>query len=500
MKIFSSDQLRAWDKHTCAAEPITSSALVQRAADCFSQWFLGTFHQKSVLVVCGKGNNGADGMAIARILHLAGRHVQVYVIDTAQNPSADFSYHHQLLELAHDVQINFISSIQAFETPSPQVIIIDALFGTGLNRPADGLYAQCIEQINRFSNRVISVDIPSGMFADKKSSGCTVEADYTFSFEVPKLACLCPENGKYVGNLLVQSIQLCQQFETDTASNMCFFQMKDAKRIMKSRATFSHKGTNGKALIVGGSKGKMGAAFLAAKACLYAGAGTVTAQIPKSGTSSLNVFCPEIMSIADPDEDIISTYAEAQKFDAVAFGPGCGTANQTQKAFEQLLRSSIPRFVIDADGLNLLAEYHYMFNHVKHESILTPHPGEFARLFGQFDDSFQRWEVLRRHAVEKQLIIVLKGAYTAIAFPNGNISFNESGNSALATAGSGDVLTGIICALLAQRYTPHEAAALAVYLHGLAADIYQEEIAGERMVASQIIEYLHKAFARLLLP
>ena len=501
MKLFSAEQIRDWDSYTIAHEPIASIQLMDRAASCFCEWFLELFPTaKKVLIVCGLGNNGGDGLAVARLLSAKGMLIQVILVGDQHGASPDFLKQLKTLKELEVVSITHVLNITEVDKPNKDVIIIDALFGTGLNRAIEGIGAQIIDAINSWSNIVTSIDIPSGLQADKASSGSIIEADYCFSFEVPKLACLCPENERYVGKLSIASIQLHPQYAAHTESYFHFFTLKEAKQMLRQRTVFSHKGTNGKALIIAGSTEKMGAALLASKACLVTGAGTVTLQLPRSALSTVNAFCPELMCIADPDESKISICPDVQAYNAVAFGPGCGIDGSTQKAFESLLKSNTSSLVIDADGLNLLAANQYLFKHIKPESILTPHPGEFARLFGQYANSFERWEALRKHAIEKNIIIVLKGAYTAIAFPDGSISFNASGNMALATAGSGDVLSGIICSLLAQGYSPKESALLGVFIHGLGADIYQEEIASQRMIASQIIEHIHLAFERVLSP
>jgi ADP-dependent NAD(P)H-hydrate dehydratase / NAD(P)H-hydrate epimerase len=446
-------------------------------------------------IFCGKGNNGGDGLAIARMLAGKGIKVKCYILELGHKGTEDFQTN---LARLHDsqVEITYIQSQGQLYPIDKDNIVIDAIFGSGLNRAPEGIICQLIRHINHAGRPVISIDIPSGMFAGSSSRGNEIiKAAFTLSFQCLKPAFILPENEPYTGELIILDIGLHPQFLINLPMELEMLEKEVVKAIYKPRKRFAHKGTYGHALIVGGSYGKIGAMQLAARACLRSGAGLVTIYLPKCGYEVMQVSVPECMVVTGSHEQLIrESPADLSRYKAIGIGPGLGTAPETAKAFEQLLLYYQRPLVIDADALNLLAEHPALIKRIPSFSILTPHPKEFERLFGKTTNDFERLTLARKKARELQVVIVLKGHYSLIAMPGGKGYFNTTGNPGMATGGSGDVLTGILTGLLAQGYRPGEAALLGVYLHGTAGDVAASFKSQEAMIASDIIECLAEAF------
>ena len=375
------------------------------------------------------------------------------------------------------------------------LVVIDAIFGSGLTRPIDGFIADIVHQINK--KEIVAIDLPSGLFAEdnrENNFDNIVKAKTTLTFQQPKLAMLFPQNYFFVGEWIVLPIGLHQGFIEGLHSTNYVITISDIKTILKPRAKFSHKGTFGHALLIAGSKGKMGAAILSAKACLRAGAGLLTVHIPAKGLEIMQTALPEAMCSTSDENDFIADVPELSTYNAIGIGPGLGMEKQTQNTLKLLIQNANFPLVIDADALNILSENKTWLAFLPQESILTPHPKEFERLVGKWDSDEERLEMQRQFAVKHQINVVLKGANTAIALPNGDVYFNSTGNEGMATAGSGDVLTGIITSLIAQRYSSSEAAILGVYLHGLAGDVAKENLTEFGMLASDIVDAIPKAY------
>lgn len=465
MKILSIDKVRQADQYTIQHEPISSEGLMERAAGQVFEWLMAHLQKENkVKIFCGSGNNGGDGLVVARRLSEVGVSNQVYKVRDFQS-EADFP----------PIEENDI--------------IVDALFGSGLNRPIEGLAAELIHYLNAQQAIRISIDIASGLFADSPSPDAAIfKPDYTLTFQMPKLAFLIPENDPYVGQLVVLDIQLHPQYLLEVETNNFLVDSEMIKPIIHRRPKYSHKGTYGHALLVAGSEGKTGAAILGAKSCLRTGAGLLSVKLPQSAWTPLQASLPEAM---------IHTDDKLDAFNAIGVGPGLSTSDDAQRTVRHLIQDTKVPLVMDADALNILSENKTWLSFLPAKTILTPHPKEFERLFGKTSNSFERLALQREMAVKHGIIIVLKGANTSVAMPNGTVFFNSTGNPGMATAGSGDVLTGMILSLLAQRYTPEEAAVLGVYLHGLAGDLAAEALGHEALIASDITENIGKAYLSL---
>lgn len=469
------------------------------AAGCMDWLQKHDYLKHSFAIFCGKGNNGGDGLALARMLHARQVTATAYVLDTRQQGSSDFEINLERLKNT-GVGIVIIEKEEQFPYVPFNTIIIEALFGTGLSRPLEDMPAKLVEHINHLANEVIAIDIPGGLFADKRSGGSAIiHATHTLSFQCYKLALLMPENEKYFGRVHIIDIRLSSAYLDSIDTSYTYTEEKDITSIYKPRKAFSHKGSFGHALLIAGSYGKMGAATLAAKACISTGSGLLSCMVPGCGYIIMQISVPEAMVITDENERSISSAAvDVLKYDATGIGPGLGTAKETQEAFKQIIRIVNKPIVIDADGLNILSLTPEMFTEIPHASILTPHPKEFDRLFGNCADDFERLELARKKAYELKLIIVLKGHHTAIAVPSGQCYFNSTGNAGMATGGSGDVLTGILTSLLAQGYAAEHAAILGVYLHGLAGDFAALHKSEEALIASDITAHLHEGFKKII--
>ncbi len=498
MKILSSEDIRKADAHTIKHEPIESIDLMERASESFVRTF--TLHfgkERNVKVFCGTGNNGGDGLAISRLLIEKGYEVRAFAVRFEEGKgSDDFKINYQRLrKLIHIDPVNGKDDIPELNTKD---VVIDAIFGSGLTRPVEGFYSNVIDRINQSSCRVVSVDIASGLFMDHPAEGDSIiEPDLTISFQMPKLAFFIPENEDYVGDFVITDIGLDKKFIGECDTSYHFIEENDVRPILKKRKKFSHKGHFGRVLIISGGKGKMGAAVLSARACLKSGAGLVTMNIPSCGYEIIQTSIPEAMAITDPDEIMITRVPDISPFDTIGIGPGIGTSEQTIAMLGKLLDQIDFPLVLDADALNILGMNKELIKKLPENSILTPHPKEFERLAGKCDNHFDRLARQREFSEKNKVIVVLKGAYTSISSPDGRILFNSTGNPGMATGGSGDVLTGMITGILAQRYPPLEAAMLGIYLHGSAGDLAAGDLEEEGITASDLIDYLPQSIKRI---
>jgi NAD(P)H-hydrate epimerase len=497
MKILSANQIREWDQYTIRHEPISSIDLMERAAGKCSQWLQeNNMLDQPITIICGKGNNGGDGLAIARMLVQQNINLlNIYILESGSQGSEDFQTN---LEKLH-YPIRFIQSEKNFPSFRKNEIIIDALFGSGLNRPLDGVAAKLVEHINQSGHTVVSIDLPSGLPADEAAATtAVVKADHILTFQTSKFSFLLPANAAFVGKVHILDIGLHPKYYDSVQANYELIDADLVAAIYKPRNRFAHKGNFGHALIIAGSYGKMGAAVLCAKACLRSGAGLTTVHIPRAGYAILQSSVPEAMVSSDPNSYTLTKIEEdISKFSCIGIGPGIGDATETKDFLKQLLNNNKKPFVLDADALNILAAEKEVMNKIPPATILTPHPKEFARLFGETKDDLQKIELARQKAKELNIVIVLKGHHTLIATPGGKAYFNNTGNAGMAKGGSGDVLTGMITALVAQYNDTVEAAILGVYLHGLAGDIAAEKFSPEAMIANDIVESLGTAFNSL---
>lgn len=503
LKILTSKQIKELDAYTIQHDPISSIDLMEKACRAFTSWFKDRFDSKNVIYIfCGTGNNGGDGLGIARMLHGLKYDVRVFVIQGSVPESPDFKINlDRLSKLILVNTINLPTGQVGNESELPDCtkadVIIDGIFGNGLSRQVEGLYRSVIEKLNKAFAIRIAIDIPSGLRSDEPSEGITFKAHHTVTFQLPKLAFFFPENYLSVGEWHVVKIGLSKNFIEEAGTSQFLLQRSDIVKILKPRNKFDHKGSYGKALLIAGSEGKMGAAILAARAALRSGVGLLTVHVPKSGVSIIQTSVPEAMVHIDSHNQWMSVNFEINDFNAVGIGPGLGTEKETVEAFGKILESTANPTVIDADGLNILSSNPELIYLLPVNSILTPHMKEFERLVGSWSNGFERLEKQLEFAKKTKTILIVKGAYSCITTPEGEVYFNPTGNSGMATGGSGDVLTGILTGLLAQGYNSLQSSLLGVYLHGLAGDIAAKKIGMHAMIASDIVESIGKAYQQI---
>lgn len=496
MKIFTARQIKECDAFTIQREGIAAHTLMERAAGKCCEWLLQHFpHRTPILVLCGMGNNGGDGLALTRLLLQEGFSAKAIVLKHTEQFSADASENFKLLHQLAPDKVQILEE-GLFVTELPEhFILIDAIIGTGLSRPLTGWVASFVSEINELPNIKIAIDIPTGLYADglPEANATILKADHTLSFQFYKRSYLHTEAAACTGKVHILDIGLSTQFIKDTHSQYHIIDHDIIRSIYRPRPRFSHKGTFGKAMLVGGSYGKIGAITLSARAALRTGSGLVFVQAPGCGYDILQTTAPEAMFLNAGDEHISSITVPDQPV-AIGIGPGMGVHEDTQKIFHAFITDSNSPVVIDADALNIIADNKELLNHLPKDSMLTPHPREFERLFGPSPDSMLQTELARAKAMKHNIYIILKGHHTAVLTPEGACWYNITGNAGMATGGSGDVLTGIITSLLAQGYSPHEAAIMGVYIHGSAGDMAAIKLSEEALVAGDIIDYLGVVF------
>ncbi|RAK64057.1 NAD(P)H-hydrate dehydratase [Hymenobacter edaphi] len=499
MKLLTAAQTRQADAATLQDEGIRSVALMERAATVFTDWLtarLAPTDAGEILVLCGPGNNGGDGLVAARLLHERGYRVRVGLLP-ADKHSADFEHNRPRLPAAVPVADWRPGKLPPIE---PGTVVIDALFGTGLRRPLEGAAAALVRHLNAARARVVSIDLPSGLFADapQPKDSPVVEARHTVTFELPKLALLLPQNARSVGRWHVVPVGLSPRFLAEVDADMHLVDAALLAGRLPARPTFAHKGTFGHALLLAGSKGKLGAAVLAARSCLRGGVGLLTVQVPAVGYAVLQTAVPEAMCLVDPEKNHLSELPDLQPYNAVGMGPGIGQDDDTRAALEDLLGSARVPLVLDADALNLLGANRPLLDLLPPDTLLTPHPKEFERLTEPARDDYHRLQLLRDFARQYRCYVVLKGAYSCLAAPDGQLYFNTTGNPGLATGGSGDVLTGLCLALRAdKRLAPLDAALLAIYAHGRAADLAAAHTGQAGLIAGDLPQYIGQALQEL---
>jgi len=505
IKIFESPQIKELDNYTIINEPVSASELVERAASVFVEEYSRRFQTRStrIIVFAGRGNNGADALAIARLLSERGYNVEkAILIHPNQELSAECEANKERLvaeckpEMLDDV---YRSGDFRFPRLQSSDIIIDGLFGSGLKRPIEGAFAALTGKINKSGATIISIDLPSGLFGEDNNGNneaAIIQADLTLSFEFPKLSFFFAENYAYTGEWKVLPIGIHPDAIRATDTPYQLITEEDIARIIQPRERIAHKGDFGHALIVAGGRGKTGAAVLAARSCLRSGAGLLTVHLPACGEVVMHISLPEAMVSIDSEQDSITCLPDLTPFDAIGVGCGMGVSEAGKAVIEALIDSGKP-IVLDADALNIIATDTGLMYKLPENAILTPHPKEFDRFAGSSANSYERLQKAIAIAVERRIIIVLKGAYTAICTPEGDVYFNTTGNPGMATAGSGDTLTGVITGLLAQGYSAIDAAMAGVFIHGSAGDIAAATLSEESMLASDITSAIGKIFIQL---
>lgn len=496
MKVLPVPLIRQADEYTIKNEPIADIDLMERASTACFQWIRSNFSTEiPIQVFCGTGNNGGDGFAISRMLLQSGYMLKVFITGPRDRmtPSCRTNFHRMPEDTCH-----FLTQQESFPPSEPSGIIVDAIIGSGLSKPVEGFTEKIIQHINSLAVPVISIDVPSGLLCDfsmrNLKDPAVIRATYTLSFAPPKLAFFFPENDPYIGHWELFDIGIHPTFMNEAPVKNFMTEAADVQCLLRRRGKYSHKGNFGHALLISGSTGKMGAAVLAAGACVRSGAGLVTVHVPSGGAGIVQTAIPEAMLSVDPDNDHFSKVPDLSNYQAIGIGPGIGTDDQSARALKLLIQECYVPIVFDADAINILAMNKTWLGFLRPGSVVTPHPKEFERLAGASANHFERQQQQRDFSVRFQCFVILKGAHTAITTPAGDCFFNSTGNPGMATGGSGDVLTGIITGLLAQGYPGSDACRLGVYLHGLAGDLAMQQEGFEALIASDIIKNTGKAF------
>jgi len=501
MKIFRAGQVKQIDAYTIKNEPISSIDLMERAAGKIFDWVIDKYSdRKPIKIFIGPGNNGGDGLAVARMLADKNFRVEMYYVKFTDKVSEDWKINFERLQKQKKVKLCTIAEKNEFPDIREDELVLDGIFGSGLTRPLKGLPAEIVHFINQSNAEVIAIDIPSGLFGEDNSGNDKnniIKANVTLTFQFPNVSFFFAENEDFVGDWHVLPIGLHKDIIDQMPASHYFVTREFVRRNLMVRKKFSHKGTYGHALLISGCYGKMGAAVLASGACLRTGIGLLTAHVPKLGYQIIQNTVPEAMISIDQSDILFTEVPDLNQYDAVGAGPAIGCKNNSQKAIRELLNKAKVPLVLDADAINILGSQKEWLKEVPENSIFTPHPKEFERLAGRTEDHFTRNRVQIEFAQKYKVYVVLKGAYTAIACPDGTCYFNTTGNPGMATAGSGDVLTGIILSFLGQRYSPKLSAIIGVYIHGLAGDLAVEHVGQEALIASDIIDYLGHAFKRI---
>lgn len=500
MKIFKVQQLAEADKITIEKQGITSGELMERAATLVYQEIHKRLNNEPVpiKIFCGIGNNGGDGLVIGRLLLAEGYDVTMFVVNYTNNRSDDFLLNYNRIKETGEKWPTLLKSEDDFPEISPQDFVIDAIFGIGLNRPAEGWVANLIHTINNSMAFILAIDMPSGLFSDKipAEEDAVIQARFTISFQAPKLVFFLPETARFVGDIQVLDIGLDREFLSKAPAIAELIDKQEVMGLYKPRKNFSHKGDYGHSLIIGGSYGKIGSISLTATATLRSGAGMVTIYAPKCGYDILQTVLPEAMVLSDDGEKELESIKFEVEPDVICFGMGAGTAEKTMKSYKALLEKVKQPMVIDADGLNILAKNKEFLDLLPENSVLTPHPKELERLIGKWKDDFEKLEKAKDFSQKYKLILVLKDAHT-ITVSGNKMYVNNTGNPGMGTAGAGDVLAGIITGLISQKYDPLSAAVFGVYLHGKAGDIIADQLSYQGMIAGDIAKAIGLAFLDL---
>ena len=502
MKLFSSHQIKELDNYTIQNEPISSLDLMERASEKIVEALLEQWdNTQPITLFAGPGNNGGDALCVARLLHEKGFTVRAYLFNPKNRLSPDCQTNKERLEKLNIAHFEVVENQFAPPKLTANDLVIDGLFGSGLNKPLAGGFAAVVRLINASEAQVVSIDVPSGLMGEDNTfnqSQHIIKADYTFCFQFPRLSFLFAENQIFLGQWKVLPIGLHPEIIHQTVTPYQITELAEVKRRIKKRKRFSHKGNYGHALLIAGSEGMAGASILSALGCLKSGVGLLTVHTPICNVPLLQTTVPEAMVQKDIHEKYFAYPVDTENYEAVGIGPGLGSMLETDQAlFEQIAQADKP-LVLDADALNFMGREKQILQHLPKHSILTPHPKELERIIGKCTNSYTRLTQACELAKKTETYILLKGAYSTLITPEGNCHFNPTGNPGMATGGSGDVLTGVLLALLAQGYSPLDAALLGAYVHGLAGDLAKEEQGEMGMTAMDIVRHLPRAWRSMM--
>ena len=498
MKIFPTQRIKELDAYTIEHEPIASIDLMERAAKALARVIVeGWGPDTPFTVFAGPGNNGGDALAVSRLLAEKGYHLSVYLFNTKGQLSPDCEINKVRIEEVSNIDFHEVTSQFVSPELTEEHIVIDGLFGSGLNKPLNGGFAAVVKYINASSAKVVAIDLPSGLMGEENTFNVRtniIRANWTLSLQLPKLAFLFAENVEFVGEWQLLNIGLSQAAIEEMDTDYSLLEREDVDYLLEPGSRFAHKGDFGHALLIAGSQGMAGASVLAAQACLRSGVGLLTVHVPLCNNVIVQTAVPEAMTELDPCDVCFGCPTDTDDYQAVAVGPGLGKSELTEAALLELIGACQVPMVVDADALNILAGHPNYIGRLPKGSILTPHPKELERLVGKCQDSYERLTKARELARTTGVYLILKGAFSAIITPLGECYFNTTGNPGMATGGCGDVLTGVVLALLAQGYKSEEAACLATYVHGLAGDIARKKKGMTGMKAGDLISSLPLAW------
>lgn len=503
MKIISVDQIYQADQITLEKQKLKSTELMERAGTAIYNWLTQRLKGSPIPIhiFSGIGNNGGDGLVVARLLIKAGYNVKVYIVNISDKRSKDFLYNYSLIKDVTKDWPLLMHEEADFPVIGSEDIVIDAIFGIGLNRPPKGWIKKLIQYLNKTEAYILSIDVPSGLYSNKPLDDpeAVVQATETLTFQTPKLAFFLPETGKFMEGFEVLNIGQDEEYLDQVQPLAETILAMDVLNLYKPRKTFGYKNTYGHALIVAGSYGKVGAAVLSTSAAFRIGAGMLTTFVPKCGYSIMQTALPEAMVITDKEEDFISGITADFEPSAIGIGMGIGKNEATVEAVKKLFQNSKSPLVIDADALNIISENEDVLSLLPRGSILTPHPGELKRLIGAWKDDYEKLEMTKKFAAEHEVVVIIKGSYTITVYEN-CLYINTTGNPGMGTAGSGDVLTGVITGLVSQGYDALSASIVGVYLHGSAGDIAAQHMGYEALLSGDIVNYLGEAYLELITP
>lgn len=503
MKIFGNDTLRAIDKLTIENEGVTSLELIERAAEAITNEIMLRWRpNKKVSVFAGPGNNGADALVVSRMLIEQGFTPEIYLFNIGRKHlnSECAQCRDCLIEMGYT---NIIEVVDNFRLPEldPDQLVIDGLFGSGLKNSLMGGFITLVRYINESQATIVSIDVPSGLHGDWNPSPVNrdiIHANLTLTIQLPRLAFLFKENAELVGEWKILDIGLSADAIRNAPTDFYFVEKSDIRQVIRRRDSFASKADCGSGLIIAGSYGMMGAAVLCAKGALRSGAGKITVHSPRCGYSVMQSSVPEVLFDADSHDIVLKDIVPSRNYNAIAVGPGIGVNEATVTTLEEFLKRSQSPVILDADALNCIAKRPALLNYIPTDSILTPHAAEFDRIFGVHKNDECRLQKAIEMARKYGVIIVLKGRYTAIVRRDGRVYFNSSGNAALATAGSGDVLTGLMLGFMAQGYAPEIASLISVYVHGVAGELASEEHGIHGVTAGDVAQNVGRAIKQIL--